>query len=836
MDTEHKLLQSPGYQTISHWMHRKGWKIADFQQTAWVKVMQGYSGIVQAPTGYGKTFAIFLPLLAKWINTHGVDPSQTQAHKHFSRGLRLLWITPLRALANDLGKTMQQVIDELGMPWQVGIRNGDTPAAERKKQQKQMPEVLVITPESLHLLLTHSHHEIYFQHLSQIVVDEWHELLGSKRGLLVSLALAYVQHLQLNRFHRSAVPVWALSATLANAEEALEALLGPNAVVPDSQRIVIRSKLRKQIHIETIYPDEITQYPWAGHLGLKLVHKVIPIVQKSRSTLIFINTRGMAERWYQALIDAAPELAGTLAIHHGSMDMELRHWVEEALHLGQLKAVICTSSLDLGVDFRPVDTVIQVGSPKSIARFLQRAGRSGHQPGEKSHIYFLPTHALELAEVAALKSAIEQQQLEQPRPVQMAFDVLMQFLTTLAIGGGFQAEEMLSVIRSTYAYQQLSTDEWLWLLQFLTYGGEALHHYDEFQKLEACNGYYRVTNRKLAMRHRLHIGTIVSEAMLKVKMLHGSFVGLIEEYFISRLKPGDRFVLAGKTLELVRIKDMVAWVKKSSTRDAWIPSWLGGRIPLSGPLAAQLRKQLAQPSAPIAEIQFLQPLLHLQQQLSYLPNEKELLVEYITTADGHHLFVYPFEGRLVHEAMASLLAYRIAQTQPFTFSLAMNDYGFELLTDSPLQLSVAQLRQWLHPDQLHNDLLQSLNATEMAKRKFRDIACIAGLVFPGYPGAPKLQRHLQSSASLLFEVFRQYDPTNLLLRQALDEALWEQIDFIRLQQALQRIQHQRIIFRNPQRFTPFSFPLKVDSMRESLSTEKWEDRVHKLLQQLQVNA
>ncbi|PJJ74754.1 ATP-dependent Lhr-like helicase [Thermoflavifilum aggregans] len=821
MEAEQVLCQTAGFQQIERWMLDKGWQIADFQYQTWIHVLKGYSGLVQAPTGCGKTFAVFLPVVAQWINRH----SSTSA----CSGLQLLWITPLRALANDLAHSMLQALYELGLPWKVGVRNGDTSPVMRQQQQKQMPEVLIITPESLHLLLTHARHPDYFRSLTMMVVDEWHELLGSKRGLLVSLACAYLQHLQTSVHHKHPTPIWALSATLAHPEDAMEALWGNP---PPAKKIFIQAHIRKAIRIETIYPDNIETYPWAGHLGLKLVDKIIPLIRQSQSTLIFINTRGMAERWYQALLDAAPELAGTLALHHGSMNQELRHWVEEALHEGRLKAVICTSSLDLGVDFRPVDTVIQVGSPKSIARFLQRAGRSGHQPGAVSTIWFLPTHALELAEVAALKSAISHQQMEQARPVVMAFDVLIQFLTTLSIGTGFRAEEMLQVIRHTYAFHQITDEEWNWILGFLTHGGEALQHYDEFQKLVSENGYYRIAHRKMAMRHRLHIGTIVSDAMLKVKMLHGGYIGLIEEYFISRLKPGDHFVLAGKTLELVRIKDLTVWVRKSNAAQAWIPSWLGGRIPLSGPLAAELRQQLTAPDTSAEEIRFLRPLLSLQQEVSHLPGPDELLVEYIITRDGHHLFVYPFEGRQVHEAMASLLAYRIARQQPLTFSMAMNDYGFELLTDQPLTVDTSSIKQWFHPGSLQDDLLHSINATEMAKRKFRDIACIAGLVFQGYPGAPKLQRHLQSSTGLLFDVLREYDPANLLLKQALDEALLEQIDLLRIQNALHRIQHQQIILKTPAQLTPFSFPIKVDSLRESLSSEKLEDRVRRMLRQL----
>jgi ATP-dependent Lhr-like helicase len=604
--------------------------------------------------------------------------------------------------------------------------------------------------------------------------------------------------------------------------------------------------------IESVLPDEIEKYPWAGHLGIRLVDKVIPIILSSRTTLIFINTRGMSETWYQKLLDACPDLAGSIALHHGSIDMELRLWVEDNLHTGNLKAVVCTASLDLGVDFRPVETVIQVGSPKGVARFLQRAGRSGHSPKATSKIYFLPTHSLELVEAAALKSAIEESFIESRQPMMLCFDVLIQFLNTLAVGGGFEPEEIWHEIISTHCYRDMTREEWNQLLHFITEGGNALQQYDEFKKIEVENGIFKITNRRTAMRHRMHIGTIVSESMMKVKFMSGGFIGMIEEGFISRLQPGEVFTLAGRHLEFIMIKEMTAIVKKSNAKKSIVPSWNGGRMPLSANLGKKLREKfneaLSKNNTLTArngdkkivkhkdiELVALQPLFILQEKLSHVPKANELLIEQIETKDGFHLFVYPFEGRLVHEAMAAILAYRISRIMPITFSFAMNDYGFELLSDQPIPVDDTNVYELFSPDNLLTDIQRSVNSTEMARRKFRDVAVIGGLVFQGLPGEKIKARHLQASASLLFNVFAEYESHNLLIRQAYQEVLDQQMEEVRLRDMLQRIQASNIIITFPERLTPFCFPIKVDSMREDLSSEKLEDRVRRMQQQLETD-
>jgi ATP-dependent helicase Lhr and Lhr-like helicase len=845
-----ELKKSNGYLIIKKWLAAKGHQPFSFQEAAWQHILNQESGLVNAPTGCGKTFSVFLGAVIQFINAHPIN-YQTQSRN----GLQLLWITPLRALAKDIGRAMEEVIAALGMQWQVGIRNGDTEIAERQKQKKQMPEVMIITPESLHLLLAQKGYADIFKPLKIIAVDEWHELLGSKRGVQVELAVSRIVSL-LAVSHESAITsienksqvthsttlvIWGISATIGNLDQAKEVLLSP----VKREGVIVKAVINKHIDIESVIPEEIEKYPWAGHLGIRLAHKVVPIINESGTTLVFINTRGMSETWYQTLLNIAPDLSGAIALHHGSIERELRTWVEDALHAGTLKAVVCTASLDLGVDFRPVETVIQVGSPKGVARFLQRAGRSGHQPDAVSKIYFLPTHSLELVEAAALKEAIKENLIESREPMLLCFDVLIQYLCTIAISDGFLPAAIYAEVKATHCFADMTIEEWNEILYFITAGGNALQQYDEYKKVEVIDGLYRITSRRIAMRHRMHIGTIVSDAMLKVKFLSGGYIGVIEEYFISKLEPGTVFTLAGRNLELIMIKEMTAIVKKSSAKKSIVPSWQGGRMPLSANLGRKLREKFneaftekrnakdARYKIRDIELEVLQPLFDLQRALSHVPRANELLIEQIETKDGYHLFVYPFEGRLVHEAMAAILAYRISKITPITFSFAMNDYGFELLSDQPIPVDDSNVYELFSPDDLLADIQRSVNATEMAKRKFRDIAVIGGLIFQGMPGEKVKARHLQSSASLLFKVFLEYEPNNVLLKQAYREVMDQQMEELRLRNMLERIQQSNIVITFPGQLTPFCFPIKVDSMREDLSSEKLEDRVKRMQAQLE---
>lgn len=796
-----------------HWFEKNGRQAFAFQQECWSAILSNQSGLLNAPTGSGKTYAIALGLLE-----HAIQNKYTNSDNK----LLFIWVTPLRALATDIARAIKEAVDGLELKWKVSLRTGDTSTADRAKQKTKPPQILITTPESLHVLLSNKGYADFFGHLKAVVVDEWHELLGTKRGVLMELALSKFRMLN------PKLLVWGISATIGNIAFAKDALLGI-----DNKGILIKANIKKQLEVEAVIPDEMERFPWAGHLGVKLLDKALQIIHSGKTTLLFTNTRSQAEIWYQYLLNADPELAGQMAMHHGSISNELRAWVEDALGNGYLKAVVCTSSLDLGVDFRPVEQIIQIGSPKGIARFLQRAGRSGHQPGAVSKIYFLPTNALELLECAALKSAIENEKIENREPVPPAFDVLIQYLMTLAVSDGFYADDVYAELVETYTFRNLSSVEFTEVLDFITKGGKALHAYEDFHKVVVDeNGLHKVVSRKIAMQHRLHIGAIVSDAMLQVQFQRGQKLGVVEEWFVSKLKPGDTFWFAGKPLELIHIRDMKVTVKLSQSNKAKVPAWMGGRISFSSHLTDMIRVKLdevLQKQIPKdVELLALQPLFDLQRQRSAIPQRNEFLIEQFESRDGYHAFFYAFEGHTIHEGMASLLAYRLSQLSPMTFSIAMNDYGFELLSDKPIPLIEALEENLFSTLNLEDDLKKCVNAAEMAKRKFRDIAAISGMVFTGYPGKPMKQKQLQMSGSLLFDVFSDYDKDHLLLRQAYEEVFAQQVDVARIKASFERISNQRILIKLLTQPSPFSFPIMVDRLRSRLSSETLEDRIRKM--------
>jgi ATP-dependent helicase Lhr and Lhr-like helicase len=807
------------------WFASRGWSPFLFQRQTWEACLAGESGLVNAPTGSGKTYSLVVPILLEFIRNNPANIAKKD------NGLQAIWITPIRALAKEIELSAQRAIDGFGLCWKVGVRSGDTSLKDRQKQKIKPPEFLIITPESLHLLLAQKGYAEVFKNLKVVVADEWHELIGSKRGVQVELALSRLKAIA------PSIRIWGISATIGNLEQAREILMGfssPSSKTKTNRTRLIKADIQKKVEILSVFPDKVETMPWAGHLGIQLLDQVVEIVKRSTSTLIFTNTRSFAEIWYQKMLDKAPELSGLMAMHHGSISKELRNWVEDQLYEGKLKAVVCTSSLDLGVDFSPVETVIQVGSPKGVARFLQRAGRSGHQPGAVSRIYFVPTHSLEFTEAAALREAIQRGIVEERVPYIRSFDVLIQYLITLAVSDGFYPDAILEEIRTTFSFQSISDDEWGWVLNFITTGGDSLQAYDEYRKvIIEKDGLFKVEDRRIAMRHRLSIGTIVGETSLLVKFVSGKYLGSIEEYFISRLNPGDTFWFAGQVLELVRVKDMEAQVRKSKRKSGLVPSWQGGRMPLSSQLSELIREKLdevAHQREHEQELKFLAPLFALQQARSHLPTRKQFLIEYFESTEGYHAVMFPFEGRNVHEGMAALVAYRIAKLKPITFSIAMNDYGFEMLSDQPIPIEEAMETNVLGTEDLMNDIQASINSTEMARRKFRDIASIAGLIFKGYPGKPVKDRHLQSSSQLFFEVFHDYEAHNLLFRQSFEEVMDFQLEEVRLRQALERIGKQKIIITYPDKPTPFAFPIIVDRLsRDKLTSEQLKDRIQKMV-------
>jgi ATP-dependent Lhr-like helicase len=794
--------ESPDAET---WFAARGWSPFPFQREVWAAMAAGGSGLLHATTGSGKTYAVWMGALAR---------------RTAAPGLQVLWITPMRALAADTTRALIEPLPTMAPGWSVGMRTGDTPAAERARQDKRLPTALVTTPESLSLMLARANAAGELGGVHTVVVDEWHELIANKRGVQVQLALA-----RLRRWQPGLV-VWGLSATLGRLDEALATLTG------GAGGTLVQGRVDKTLVIDTLLPAEPGRFSWGGHLGAQMLKPVVAEIESASTTLVFTNTRSQAEIWYQMLLAERPDWAGVVALHHGSIEKASREWVELGLKEGRLKAVVATSSLDLGVDFLPVERVLQIGSAKGVARLLQRAGRSGHAPGRPSRVTLVPTNTLELVEAAAARRAALAGRVEARVGPDKPLDVLVQHLVTVALGGGFVAGDLFDELRTTHAYGTLTRDEFDWALAFVERGGDSLTAYPEYHRVALVDGLWRVPEPGIARRHRLQIGTIVSDATMQVKWLGGATLGSIEEGFIARLSPGDCFVFAGRLLEFIRTQDMAAYVKKASKPRGVVPSWAGSKMPLSSELADAVQELLDEAARGVAsgpEMDSAGAMLAAQARLSRLPQRGRLLVERYRSRDGHHLFIYPFGGRNVHIGLAQLLAWRLARDEPNTFTLSVNDLGLEIVGVRPLAEGALSQPALLSTDGLLGDVLASLNSGQLAQRRFREIARVAGLVFGGYPGAPKSLRQLQASSSLFYEVFRKYDAGNRLLGQADSEVLAQELDIGRLRGVLQQMQGLEIDLVELKVPSPFSLPLMVERLREQLTTEKLKDRLDRLL-------
>ncbi len=857
----------PSAATADAWFAVRGWKIFPFQRAVWKAAQQGKSGLLHATTGSGKTYAVWFAALQRAQRLQNQQRS-VAGRRRAAAGLRVLWITPMRALAADTVRALTAPTADLMPAWHIGARTGDTSSAERARQSRTSPSALVTTPESLSLMLSKADAVEEFRHLDMVIVDEWHELLGSKRGVQVQLALARL------RQWRPELVVWGLSATLGNLAEAQAALFGTG----NDDGVLVEGGVRKELLVDTLIPVNPARFPWGGHLGIQMLQPVIDEIESHQTTLVFTNTRSQAEIWYQNMLAARPDWAGLIALHHGSLDKAVREWVEMGLKRGELKAVVCTSSLDLGVDFLPVERELQIGSAKGVARLLQRAGRSGHAPGRVSRVTLVPTNTMELLEAAGARTAVAQRRIEARRVPDRPLDVLVQHLVTVALGGGFTSQALLVEVRSAYSYRALSDEEWQWALDFVARGGQSLTVYPEYRRvLMDEDGVYRVPDAAIGRRHRMGIGTIVSDATMQVKYLSGSTVGSVEESFIGRMRQGDHFLFGGRILEFIRVHEMTAYVKRASGNKGAIPRWQGGKMPMSSELADAMLERLEQAAAGRfdgPEMQAVRPLLEVQQRWSGLPTAHRLIIESTRSREGQHLFIYPFAGRSVHMGLASLLAWRMAARTPATFSIAINDYGFELLSATPVdwqaalavpgatsaggnrampgnaitaaqaatavaevgkasEVSAAAPVDLFSPDNLLEDVLASLNAAELSQRRFREIARIAGLIFQGYPGQPKSNRQLQASSSLFFEVFRRHDAGNLLLTQAQREVLEQELELGRLRTTLIALQGRTREWHQTAQATPFAFPLMVERFREKLSSEKLSDRVARMVRELE---
>ena len=813
---------------IEAWFAAKGWQPMDFQRRCWEAYLAGRSGVLQVPTGSGKTYAAVMGPIAEMLAS--LMPAAGGS------GVRLLILTPLRALSRDLLLALQEPIEAMGWPLRVALRNGDSSSSERSRQLRTPPEILITTPESLALLLCGPHAQSLFAPLQAVVIDEWHELLASKRSSQTELCLGWL------RRQRPQLRTWAISATLGNLEEAARAAVGCGV-----EPAIITAPLQRATTIRSLLPETIDGFPWAGHLGLRMHEVLVAALDPRISTLLFTNTRNQAERWFQCLRWAAPEMEGALALHHSAIDRAEREAIEAGVKEGSIRWVVCTSSLDLGVDFQPVERVVQIGSAKNLARLLQRAGRSAHCPGGTSQVLFLPTNALELLEVSAMRRGLAEGLVEERRPPRAPLDVLLQHLTGLACGPGFVPEQEWATVRRCWSYRELAEEDWQWCLRFLEEGGDCLGAYPRYRKLErealataaerkATGGSfrYRVQEKAIARLHRLQVGTITSDRSVTVRYVRGAVLGQVEEMFVSRLKAGDRFFFAGRSLEFVRLREMTAMVKAAKGTSTLVPAWAGGQMALSDLLSQQLRAELSRCAAgqlDTPELRALEPLLARQADLSRLPAPGELLVELCRTREGSHLYAYPFEGRFVHEGVGFLWAWRLARHRRGTITVSVNDYGFELLAPRGypfVELWEEHGEALLSGDNLLADLEMAINLSELGRRRFRGIAQVAGLVHNGYPGQGKSGGQLQLSAALLFDVFQRHEPGNRLLAQARREVLEDQLELGRIAAALERMRRGTVVLETPPRPGPLAFPLLAERLSNRMSNESVLERLARL--------
>ncbi|MFN9922469.1 MAG: ligase-associated DNA damage response DEXH box helicase [Cyanobacteriota bacterium] len=798
-----------------------------FQRECWHAYLQGRNGLIQVPTGAGKTYAAVMGPIAEML------------HQAAEPGLRLLVITPLRALSRDLKLAIEAPIEAMGWPLQVGLRNGDTTSSERTRQLRRPPQILITTPESLAVLLANRQAAELFSGLLAVVVDEWHELLGSKRGSQTELCLAWL------RRQRPQLRTWAVSATIGNPEEAARCAVGVG-----SDPLIVTARLRRATEIRSLLPPTIDGFPWAGHLGLRMYEELVAGLDPGVSTLLFTNTRNQAERWHQCLRYACPEMEGSLALHHSAIDRAEREAIEAGVKAGSLRWVVCTASLDLGVDFQPVERVVQIGSAKNLARLLQRAGRSAHSPGGTSQVLFLPTHALELLEVSAMRRGLAAGLVEKRLPPEAPLDVLLQHLVTLACGQGFEPEQEWQTVRSAWSYRGLDPASWQWCLRFLEQGGDCLGAYPRYRKLErqpegAADGSrfrYVVRDPALARLHRLNIGTITADRSVTVRFVRGAVLGQVEEAFISRLKPGDGFFFAGRSLQFVRLREMTALVKASSSKGSLVPAWAGGQMALSDLLSHQLRQEVDHCAASLRgearldtpELRALAPLLARQADLSVLPRSHQFLVELCRSREGSHLYAYPFEGRFVHEGLGFLWAWRLARHRAASITVSVNDYGFELLAPRGYpfeELMEQHAEELLDHRHLEEDMERAIHVSELCRRRFRSIAQVSGLVVNGLPGQTRSGSQLQISAALLFDVFQRHEPGNLLLLQARREVLEEQLERHRLEATLRRLQTSDLLVERTARPGPLAFPLLAERLNNRMSTESVQERLQRLIRE-----
>ncbi len=784
-------------QPLVDWFAGRGWRPRPHQLAVLERTAAGQSVLLTAPTGGGKTLAGFLPSLCDLIGGR-------QGGELTDGKLHTLYLSPLKALAVDVRRNLEEPIAEMALPIRVESRTGDTPQSRRLRQRKNPPHMLLTTPEQLALLLSYRDAERYFAHLRYVVIDELHALAANKRGDLLALGLA-----RLAAMAPEARQI-GLSATVAAPDQMAKFLncAGPVSVIdggpgPKPEIAVLAASAR---------------VPWAGHMTLHAMADVYKAIQGQRTTLVFVNTRAQAEVVFNHLW-RLNEDSLAIALHHGSLAVEQRRKVEAAMVRGVLRAVVCTSTLDLGIDWGAVDLVIQVGAPKGLSRLVQRIGRANHRLDEPSRALLVPSNRFEVLECQAAGAAVMEGELDGDGPRRGGLDVLAQHILGTACGGPFVAGALYDEVRRAAPYAGLSRDSFERVLDYVATGGYALRQYERYARLIVdSEGRHNVTGPRVARQYRLNVGTIVAEPMINVRLLRGRNLGQIEEWFIDQLVVGDTFAFAGEILRFEGMRETSATVSRAPGREAKVPSYYGGKFPLSTYLAARVRDLLADVRAQRQLPASVRDWLSLQRRRSVLPGPDGLLVEGFPRGGKHYLVCYPFEGRLAHQTLGMLLTRRMERAGHRPFGFVASEYALAVWSLN----QVEDVDPLFGEDMLGDDLEEWLAESNLMKRTFRNVALIAGLIDRRHPGQEKTGRQMTFSSDLIYDVLRKYEPDHILLRATQADAATGLLDIGRLGAMLNRIQG-RIDHRRLERVSPLAVPLMLEIGKEAVHGDSMEE-------------
>jgi ATP-dependent helicase Lhr and Lhr-like helicase len=811
---------------FERWFAARGWQPRAHQLELLSRVRAGRSTLLIAPTGGGKTLAGFLPTLVE-LNERGLRSRNLKSAGRTvvrSQGLHTLYVSPLKALAVDIARNLEIPVREMGLPVRLETRTGDTPVSKRQRQRRDPPDILLTTPEQLALLLASADAPFMFGPLKRVVLDELHSLVTSKRGDLLSLGLARLFALA------PGLTTIGLSATVAEPDELC--------------RFFVRQPLQGEARADLVVAEAGAQpivamldtrehLPWAGHSARHALGEIYTHIKTHKTTLVFVNTRSQAEFLFQELWRANDDNLA-IALHHGSLDVAQRRRVEDAMAAGKLRAVVCTSSLDLGVDWGDVDLVINVGAPKGCSRLLQRIGRSNHRLDEPSEAVLVPANRFEVLECRVAIDAVAENAQDTP-PLRIgALDVLAQHVLGRACGEPFLVDELYAEVRAAAPYSLLTRADFDAVVDFVATGGYALKAYERFAKIrQGKDGRWRITHPRVAQRYRMNVGTIVEADMIKVRLVRsrrsgkvvprgGRLLGEVEEYFIETLKVGDTFVFAGEILRYEALVEDEVYVSRSDATDPKVPAYEGGKFPLSTYLAARVRALLAKPEAWRALPEQVREWLEIQQWRSVLPKAGDLLVETFPRAAKYYLVCYPFEGRLAHQTLGMLLTRRLERARLRPLGFVANEYALAVWGLGDVALRIARgdlsLAQLFDEDMLGDDLEAWLAETALMKRTFRNCAIIAGLIEKRFPGEEKSRRQLTISTDLVYDVLRKHQPDHVLLRAARADAATGLLDIQRLGEMLSRVRG-RIVHKALDHVSPLSVPVLLEIGRETVYGE-----------------